>query len=258
MLFLSGLVKLLLDMPNLTRTRRLRERLQHYFVHHKHCYLCRQTSSELVCKACFSDTAIAHFPVPGFDLLMQPSIAQHLVAPYYHHFYALGEYRGILRPLINRLKFGNNPIAAQVLAQFFMAFVYPRISQVDDLPDAIVPVPLSMWRFVSREYNQARLLAQALGQLSKIPVVDCLTRHRHTKAQSQLDREQRLENIYDAFSITKSIKVEHIALIDDVVTTGATVNSACAAIVKRYPDITISIWSIAVTPSKTHTPEKLH
>jgi ComF family protein len=188
---------------------------------------------------------------------MQPSIAAHLVAPYYHHFYALGEYKGILKPLINRLKFGNNPLAAQVLGHFFMRVVYPRMSQFDELPDAIVPVPLSMWRYVSREYNQARLIARTISQLSSIPMLDCLVRVRHTQAQSQLDREQRLENISQAFSLSKAINCQHIALVDDVVTTGATINSACSSIVDRYPDIKISVWSMAVTPSPSKTPHKL-
>lgn len=235
-------------MFSLPKTRRLYERLQHYLIGHKHCYICHQPSAEIVCDVCFTDTVFSHLPVPGFDLLQQPTIADHLVAPYYHHLYTIGHYRGILKPLINRLKFGNSPLAAQVLANFFMSVAYPRISQLDDLPDALVPIPLSLWRYVRREYNQARLLAQSLSHLSGIPVLDCITRSRHTQAQSQLARETRLENIKGAFVLSKAINVKHIALIDDVVTTGATVNSACQAVVESYPDITVSIWSMAITP----------
>jgi ComF family protein len=183
---------------------------------------------------------------------MQPSIAEHLVIPYYHHFYAVGEYKGILKPLINKLKFGGSPLAAQVLANFFMAVVYPRISQLDDEPDAIVPVPLSSWRYAGRGYNQARLLAQAIGLLSNLPTHDCLMRARHTVAQSSLDRVQRLDNLNNAFVLSRSIPYQHIAIVDDVVTTGATINSACKTIVETYPDIKISVWSMAVTPVKTN------
>jgi ComF family protein len=215
---------------------------------HKNCYICRQASSKVVCDICGRDTVLPHFPVPGFDLLQNPNIAQHLVMPYYQHLYAIGEYRGILKPLINRLKFANQPIAAQVLAHFFMRSVYPRIAQLGELPDAIVPLPLSMWRYANRGYNQARLLAQSISQISHIPMYEGLSRKRHTKAQSSLDREARLHNIEGAFAITKACKFEHIALIDDVITTGATVNSACKTIVDAYPDITISVWSMAITP----------
>ncbi|WP_371194318.1 ComF family protein [Glaciecola sp. SC05] len=234
----------------MARIRNCIEILQEYLQQHKHCYLCRQASKDLVCEACVKDTLLTHLPVPGFDILMQPKLAEHLVTPYYHHFYALGEYAGILKILINRLKFGNNPLAAEVLAQFFMSVIYPRISQLDDLPELLVPIPLSMWRYVGREYNQARLLAQSVSKLSNIPVAECLIRSRHTSAQSQLDREARLANIDNAFAINQPIQSNHIALIDDVVTTGATVNSACRTIVKHYPDMRISIWSMAVTPSK--------
>jgi len=220
------------------------------FKQHKHCYLCRQSSTSLICEPCLQDTALPHLPVPGFDLLMQPKFANHLVAPYYHHFFTLGEYSGILKPLINSLKFGNQPLAAEVLARFFMHTVYPRIAQCEDLPDAIVPIPLSKWRYVKRQYNQARLLAQSISTLSEIPMHDCLYRHKHTKAQSGLEREARLQNIHNAFRLHKDIPYRHIALLDDVVTTGATVNSACEPIVKQYPEIKISLWSMAVTPSE--------
>lgn len=239
----------------LERLEKALERLKTSLVHHKHCYLCGQSAAELVCEYCRYDTVIPLLPVPGFDLLMRPNIAEHLVPPYYHHLYALGEYTGILKLLVNRLKFGNQPLAAEVLAGFFMQNVYPRISQLEELPEALVPLPLSKWRYVKRQYNQAQLLAESISRCSEIPIFDCLVRTKHTKAQSGLDREARLRNISHAFALNKAIEYSHIAVIDDVVTTGATINSACRSIVERYPDIQISVWSMAVTPSPT--PSKL-
>lgn len=231
------------------RIRRMCERLQQYLVHHKHCYICRQSASSIVCDACYIDTALPHFPVPGFDLMQQPKVIEQIVVPYFHHFYALGEYAGILKPLINQLKFGNKPLAAQVLANFFVSMVYPRIALMDEAPDALIPIPLSTWRYSKRGYNQSRLLADAIGQLSHIPVLEALSRTRHTQAQSELNREHRLGNLHNAFSLRQDIPFEHIAIIDDVVTTGATVNSACKSLVDMYPDLTVSVWSIAVTPA---------
>jgi ComF family protein len=226
-------------------------------VEHRNCYMCRQASSEIVCRACSIDTSLAHFSVPGFDLLQVPKISTHLVRPYYHHLYAIGEYEGVLKALINRLKFGKQAIAAQVLAHFFVQIVHHRIALLEELPEAIIPVPLSKWRYAHRGYNQARLLGQAISKLSDLPLFDCLTRDRHTKAQSSLDREARLHNIENAFKLTKVLPYQHIALIDDVVTTGATINSACKAIVEANPDIRISVWSMALTPPKQTDDQQL-
>jgi len=240
-------------MEALNRLLHFFERLQPCFVHHKHCYLCRQGASSLICDVCCIDTALSHFPVPGFDLMHQPSIIENIVTPYFHHFYALGEYDNILKSLINQLKFGNKPLAAQVLAHFFVQFVYPKISQLNDAPEALIPIPLSAWRYSKRGYNQSLLLAEAIGQLIEIPVVEGLFRNRHTSAQSALDREHRLDNLHNAFSLKTNIPFEHIAIIDDVVTTGATINSACKSLVETYPDLKISVWSMAVTPAVKRT-----
>ncbi|MFC4698641.1 ComF family protein [Glaciecola siphonariae] len=235
-------------MGSVTRLTNVWEQVSALLTHHKHCYVCKQSSALLVCEYCRYDTSIAHFEVPGFDLLEKPSVSEHLVSPYYHHLYALGKYEGILKALINRLKFSKEPLAAQVLSRFFVDYIYPRMAHTSELPEVLVPVPLSKWRYAQRGYNQARLLAHALGKRCDLPVYDCVKRLRHTKAQSELNREQRLENIHDAFALCSSIEYKHIALVDDVVTTGATINSACKAIVASYPDITVSVWSMALSP----------
>jgi ComF family protein len=229
-------------------TRQWHLSLRQYFFGHKHCYLCRQASLDIICSCCLSDTALPHFAVPGFDLIHHPSIVENIVYPYFNHLYALGEYKGILRQLITELKFANKPLCAEVLATLFVHFTYTRMSQLDDLPDALVPTPLSAWRYAQRGYNQARLLTQALSRFTDIPIIEPLKRARHTQAQSQLDKTDRLANMENAFCLVDDIDCDHIAVIDDVLTTGATVNSACKAIVSAYPDIRISVWSMAVTP----------
>jgi ComF family protein len=186
----------------------------------------------------------------------QPNVIEEIVTPYFHHFYALGKYEGILKPLINQLKFANKPLAAKVLAEFFVSCVYPRISMLDDAPEALIPIPLSAWRYSKRGYNQSLLLAEAIGQLINIPVIESLSRNRHTKAQSALGKSERLDNLHNAFCVKTDITFEHIAIIDDVVTTGATINSACKSLVEIYPDLTISVWSMAVTPAVKRTAKR--
>ena len=105
------------------------------------------------------------------------------------------------------------------------------------LPDAqwIIPVPLHTRRLLARRYNQSALLAHALSQLSDIPAkLDMLVRTRHTPPQATLKRSQRLQNVKHAFTVnpnyTSLIHQQHVVLVDDVMTTGATIHACCLAL----------------------------
>ncbi len=103
--------------------------------------------------------------------------------------------------------------------------------------DAILPVPLHGMRLFLRRYNQAALLALELARLSEKPVLlDTLVRTRATISQGKLTRAQRLENLRGAFAVKAKridkIKGASLLLVDDVMTTGATVNMATQALLK--------------------------
>jgi ComF family protein len=98
--------------------------------------------------------------------------------------------------------------------------------------DLIVPVPLHWQRLLSRRYNQAALLAKALGRLSgKAIIPDVLERRRATVKQGHLSRLGRRRNVQGAFGLRRpgrsSVAGKHVLLIDDVITTGATVEGCC-------------------------------
>lgn len=97
--------------------------------------------------------------------------------------------------------------------------------------DFLVPVPLHRRRLITRRYNQAALMAQALGRNSGLPViVDALRRVRATPSQGRMNRSQRERNVAGAFAVRdsrqESIRDARIVLVDDVMTTGATL-TAC-------------------------------
>lgn len=101
--------------------------------------------------------------------------------------------------------------------------------------DVIVPVPLHPWRLLRRRYNQAGLLAQALGRAAdKAVLIDALRRLRATPSQGHLNAGQRAKNVRKAFAVKPRAwpRVENkiILLIDDVYTTGATVNECARAL----------------------------
>lgn len=97
--------------------------------------------------------------------------------------------------------------------------------------DLLVPVPLHRRRLIARRYNQAALMAQALGRISGLPVsIDALRRVRATPSQGRLNRSQRARNVAGAFAARDSrrnaLRGAHVLLVDDVLTTGATL-TAC-------------------------------
>lgn len=107
--------------------------------------------------------------------------------------------------------------------------------------DLVIPVPLHRWRLWKRRYNQAALLAYAAAKLANKPVWPlALKRTRHTPPQASLGKKQRFHNVKDAFEVPLSwkqdLKGKKILLIDDVLTTGATVSACAKALLEAGAD----------------------
>ncbi|PPR24408.1 MAG: hypothetical protein CFH40_00859 [Alphaproteobacteria bacterium MarineAlpha10_Bin3] len=115
--------------------------------------------------------------------------------------------------------------------------------------DLIVPVPLHRWRLFHRRYNQAGLLAQALGrEAGKLVSVDLLVRRRRTRTQGRMSRSARIRNIQGAFKLRDGRRAAvggaRILLIDDVLTTGATVEE-CSRVLKRAGARAVHVLTLA-------------
>ncbi len=141
---------------------------------------------------------------------------------------AIGEYDGVLRELIHALKYDGRRSIGRPLASLMRL----RAAELVEGADCVVPVPLHWRREYQRGFNQARELARHLG----LPVVDALTRSRYTRAQVELPAELRCANVSDAFVLRmrwqrSGLRGKTVILVDDVSTTGATLN-ACAAALK--------------------------
>ena len=121
--------------------------------------------------------------------------------------------------------------------------------------DLLVPVPLHRWRLFRRRYNQAGMLALAIGRLTGIAVAaDALARIRATPSQGGLDRSARAHNVRGAFVVrpTRSARIRgrRTVVIDDVMTTGATVQE-CARVLRRGGAESVDVLTLArvVRPS---------
>jgi len=116
------------------------------------------------------------------------------------------------------------------------------------LPDLLLPVPLHFTRRFQRGYNQAEFLARSVGKALGLPVrVDLLHRTRRTTAQSGLDRAERRKNVRGAFDC-HNLAGARVALVDDVLTTGTTLE-ACARAARKAGASQVSIWVAARVPS---------
>jgi ComF family protein len=115
--------------------------------------------------------------------------------------------------------------------------------------DAIVPVPLHPTRQRQRGYNQATLLATEVGAHLQHPVIqDILVRTKATAPQVDLGADERLANVRDAFRCTgNGLFGKHVMLIDDVCTTGSTLESACAALREAG---TLSVWAYTLARAR--------
>ena len=149
---------------------------------------------------------------------------------------------GAIRQAIHELKYRNLRAIAVLLAQLLDDYL--TISPVPG--EVLVPVPLHRKRLRERGYNQSRLLAQELGKLTSLPVSDdCLIRERHTAPQARTTTvDERRSNVADAFSCRdQSLQDKQVLLIDDVSTSGATLD-ACARALKEAG--AASVWGLVL------------
>jgi competence protein ComFC len=149
---------------------------------------------------------------------------------------------GVIRQAIHQLKYRNLRALAAPLAGFLQDYLI-----TNPIPgEVLVPVPLHQKRLRERGYNQSHLLARELGKLTNLPVVNNgLTRQKHTPAQARsLTVDDRRSNVADAFTCRdQRLKDKQVLLIDDVSTSGATLD-ACAAALKAAG--ATSVWGLVL------------
>jgi ComF family protein len=142
---------------------------------------------------------------------------------------AAGAHAGPLRDAVRRLKYGGEPGLAQDLGAL-VALELARDLARGLTVDAVVPVPLHPSRAAVRGYDQAGLLARAVAAHTALPLRPALHRIRPGRPQVELDRVARAANVRAAFvSEAGSLRGLRVALVDDVATTGATLQDAAAA-----------------------------
>lgn len=182
--------------------------------------------AEPCCPTCGTPHAV---PVPA-GLLCGACLKE---APPFARARAVFLYGGGGRDLVLRFKRGDRTDLAPGLAALMRQAGAPLLAECD----AILPVPLHRWRLWRRRFNQSALLAQALGGMTGRPVMlELLQRRRATRSLGRLNRAARKRELAGAIGVDPgqagAIRGRRLLLVDDVFTTGATVNACCRALLR--------------------------
>lgn len=169
-------------------------------------------------------------------------------SPPFESLYAPYLYQGGIRELLVALKFNQKLSHARLLGCLMLDKLAGHLED-SEMPDAIVAVPLHPKRERERGYNQALELLRPLAKRYKIPIErQLVTRNLATSKQSNLSRDERRRNLKGAFSIKPGETVpRHIVIVDDVVTTTATVTEL-AKTLKLAGAERIDVWAVARVP----------
>jgi len=215
-----------------------------------HCRLCGSATRAVLglCRSCREDAPWLEnvcrqcsFPLPACrdDALCGRCQKR---APAFDATTALFHYRPPIDYLIKRLKFSNelaiSPLLSGLLANRLVARDVP-------LPALLIPVPLHHTRLRERGFNQATELARSVGRKLNIRISHRLcTRNRNTTPQSLLTHNARRLNLRNAFTVTANRVPAHVAIIDDVMTTGHTASELARAL-KCAGAKRVEVWVIA-------------
>jgi ComF family protein len=154
----------------------------------------------------------------------------------YERIVRLGTFNDPLKHLIHHLKYHQRWPLAEFLADELLES--ERVKSLMHETDCIVPVPLHRFRQIARGYNQSEVVAKQLAKHCDIPLLRPVVRLRNTETQTHLhSREKRLENLRDAFGLVspKGIRGKHVVVVDDVMTTGATLQAIGRVLMEAEP-----------------------
>jgi len=214
--------------------------------------LCNRCEADLpvlgdTCQRCANPLETRLDRLEGF--LEQPALLQSRLCgqclqkqPYFEHTISFFPYITPFDHFVHAAKFKGKLSTARLLGQLMTRQLQNCLQQLDDLPDALLPVPLHPTRQRERGYNQALEIALPISKQLKIPIFkELASRVIATEAQSSLALKHRKSNLQNAFVINNKVTDKHIAIIDDVMTSGTTVN-ALAKVLKKAGARRVSVW----------------
>ena len=197
-----------------------------------YCFVCRNKTSQnkTICEGCKSLLSRFQFQckVCATELQTDNNLCGHCqtVSPNFSEVLYACKYESLASDWVLSLKFGQNIAVTKLMAELLL----PELNKIDK-EYVLLPVPLHQSRLIKRGYNQAYEIALELSRLSNRKLFNSLRRSKKTQMQAQLKLNQRNANVKGAFSVTTELKQSKIILVDDVMTSGYTINE-CAKTLK--------------------------
>ena len=220
------------------------------------CILCQQTvkHSFEVCPDCYRALPHNEICCVSCALPLAEDINNEVLcgsciqkAPAFDYAHSLFRYEGDVIRLVHQLKFGEKIGFSRTIGEMLLM----QLLKTNEKPECILPVSLHKSRLRQRGFNQSIEISRVLAKNLVIPIEHtAVVRHRSTAAQSGLNAKQRQKNIKGAFSVVAKLNYKHVLIVDDVMTTGATVNEL-ARVLKKNNVERVGVLSIARAPLKT-------
>lgn len=226
------------------------------------CLACHERLSQhdTVCARCWSDINFIRAPVcdrlglpmpfDTGDRMISAAAAAH--PPHYDHARAVAHYSGVMRDMILAFKYGDTHNARKLFGRWLTS----AGAELIDGCDIITPVPMHPRRLLARRFNQAAILARELARTSACRFQPQLIRRiRQTTAQVGLTRDQRRRNLAGAIVVPprqqRHIDGKHVLIVDDVITTGSTLN-ACARALRRAGAQRVDAVALAIVTNESN------
>jgi len=219
------------------------------------CILCQQTVNHSfeVCPDCYqalphNDVCCVRCALPLAEDINNAVLCGRCIqkTPAFDYAHSLFRYEDDVIGLVHQLKFGEKISYARSIGEMLLT----RLLETNEKPDCLLPVSLHKSRLRQRGFNQSIEISRVLAKKLDIPIEHAaVVRQRSTVAQTGLNAKQRQKNIRGAFSVVRKLNYRHVLIVDDVMTTGATVNEL-AKVLKKNKVERVGVLCIARAPVK--------
>jgi len=166
--------------------------------------------------------------------------------PTYDRVVSAFAYAAPIKQLVTQFKYQRQLAVGAMFAEILESHILkPHIQSCSQQVDAILPVPLHSSRLRQRGFNQALELARPLAKMLKLPLLlSQISRQKNTLEQSSLSAKQRRSNLHKAFAVEQDIPYKSVAIVDDVMTTGSTVEEL-STLLKQNGVEHVEVWCVA-------------
>lgn len=211
------------------------------------CHMPHNDPCEHVCDICLSDIDTFDF-TQSANLLNRHNIRSLFKKLNFDSLWALSWYQSPVKEWLINLKFHNQLFYAKILqAALKKSLLQAQLCHDWLSPDTAVIIPLHPFRLLKRGYNQ---VAQVWVPLLNIELLTTVTRTKWTQPQSKLSKQERNQNLKEAFDCIGNIENKIVVIIDDIITTGTTVNQL-AQVLKKKGAKQVHVWVTCITPLKS-------